>query len=143
MSPTSRNVLLLALGIVSACAGKSTSTDVTPSSSGVITRAEMEQVEHASLYDVVQALRGRWLQTRGPKTLMGRPAEIQVFLDDLRLGGVDALRSLTTDNVASISFIDPVEAGQRWGGKYAQGSIVVATRADAAPSTKRDTTLLR
>jgi len=49
------------------------------------------------------------------------------------MGGVDALRSLKTDNVVSISFVDPVAAGQRWGGKYAQGTIVVTTGADTLP----------
>ena len=99
----------------------------------MITRSEMEQARYASLYEVVQALRGRWLQTRGPKTLLGRPVEVQVLVDDLRMGGVDALRSLKTDNVVSISFVDPVAAGQRWGGKYAQGTIVVTTGIDTLP----------
>jgi hypothetical protein len=49
------------------------------------------------------------------------------------MGGVDALRSLKTDNVVSISFVDPVAAGQRWGGKYGQGTIVVTTHADTLP----------
>lgn len=129
----SRTIVLLALGIVvSACARTSKPNDVArPSSNAsVITRTEMEQARYASLYEVVQSLRGRWLQTRGPKTLLGRPGEVQVFLDDLRMGGVDALRSLKTDNVVNISFVDPVAAGQRWGGKYAQGTIVVTTGAD-------------
>jgi hypothetical protein len=138
MLPHSRKLVPLALGVVlSSCAHGSRSNDATrsssPPSTSVITRAEMEQAQYASLYEVVQALRGRWLQTRGPNTLLGRPVEVQVFLDDLRMGGVDALRSLKTDNVASISFVDPVAAAQRWGGKYAQGTIVVTTRADTLP----------
>lgn len=133
MSPHSRTILLFALGAATACAHNANSSDIAPSSSGPITRAEMEQVRYASLYDVVQALRGRWLLARGPKTLLGPAVEVQVFVDDLRMGGVDALRSLKTDNVVSISFIDPVEAGQRWGGKYSQGSIVVSTYPDGLP----------
>jgi hypothetical protein len=93
----------------------------------------MEQARYASLFDVVQGLRGRWLQSRGPNTLLGRPVEVQVMVDDMRMGGVDALRSLKTDNVVSIAFVDPVAAAQRWGPKFAQGTIVVTTRADGAP----------
>jgi hypothetical protein len=133
--PCFRRIKPLVLCVSWACAGASHSGDVAPSNTSVITRAEMEQVRYASLYEVVRALRGRWLQTRGPQTFMGRPAEVQVFMDDLRLGGVDALRLLTSDNVVSISFIDPVAAGERWGGKFAQGSIVVITSPDAAPRT--------
>jgi len=96
----------------------------------------MDQSEYASLYEVVQALRGRWLRSRGPNTILGKPTEVQVMLDDMRLGGVGTLRSLTRDNVVTIAFVDPVAAAQRWGGKYAQGTIVVTTRADAAPDTE-------
>jgi len=96
----------------------------------------MEQARYASLYEVVQSLRGRWLATRGPKTLLGVPTEVQVLVDDMRMGGVDALRSLKTDNVVSITFVDPVAAAQRWGGKFAQGTIVVTTHADAPPTNE-------
>jgi len=135
MSYLSRTFVGLALsGSLSACAHGS-SGSAQPSQANVITRAEMEQNQYASLYEVVQALRGRWLITRGPTTLLGKPTEVQVMVDDLRLGGVNTLRSLTRDNVVTIAFIDPVTAAQRWGGAHAQGTIVVTTRADAAPDT--------
>jgi hypothetical protein len=126
----------LALGvIVSGCAHGS-ARQAQPAQANLITRAEMEQNEYASLYEVVQALRGRWLQARGPTTILGRPSEVQVMVDDMRLGGVNTLRSLTRDNVVTIAFVDPVTAAQRWGGTHAQGTIVVSTRADAAPDTE-------
>ena len=128
-----RAFVTLALGAIASCS-RGSQPDVRPGpNASVITRDEMEQAQYASLYDVVQSLRGRWLQVRGPNTLLGRPGEVQVFLDDMRMGNVDALRSIKTDNVVSISFVDPVAAGQRWGGKYAQGTIIVSTRADTLP----------
>jgi hypothetical protein len=138
MSSSTRTIVLLAFGaVVSACARNARPNDNTRTApvANVITRAEMDQGRYASLYDVVQALRGRWLQTRGPNTLLGRPVEVQVFVDDMRMGSVDALRSLNTDNVVSISFVDPVAAGRRWGGKYAQGTIIVSTHADSTPQS--------
>lgn len=131
-----RALVLLAFGAIAlACARGPQPNDIsrTSSNASVISRTEMEHARYASLYEVVQSLRGRWLQTRGPKTLLGQPGEVQVLVDDLRMGGVDALRSLKTDNVVSISFVDPVAAGQRWGGKYAQGTIVVTTGVDTLP----------
>jgi len=134
MSSPSRTLLWFAVcAVVSACAHGTTRKNGERPSANLITRAEMEQARYASLYDVVQALRGRWLQSRGPNTLLGRPVEVQVMVDDMRMGGVESLRSLKTDNVVSVQFVDPVAAGQRWGGKYAQGTIVVTTRADAVP----------
>jgi len=136
MAFLSRTLVGLALGgMVAGCAhGSARGTQ--KSQANVITRAEMDQSEYASLYEVVQALRGRWLRSRGPNTILGKPTEVQVMLDDMRLGGVGTLRSLTRDNVVTIAFVDPVAAAQRWGGKYAQGTIVVTTRADAAPDTE-------
>ena len=136
MSILSRTLTRLGLvGVVAACAhGPAQSRP--PSDANVITRAEMERTEYASLYEVVQALRGRWLRSRGPSTILGRQTEVQVMVDDMRLGGVNTLRSLTRDNVVTIAFVDPVTAAQRWCGKYAQGTIVVTTHADAAPDTE-------
>jgi hypothetical protein len=136
MPPTFRTLSLFALGAaIAACAGRQTPDGGTGrrSASGPITRAEMDAARYASLYDVVLALRGHWLQGRGPSTITGRPAEIQVIVDEIRMGGVEALRAIQSDNVVSIAFVDPVAATQRWGGSHAQGTIVVTMRADAAP----------
>ena len=136
MSPLPRLLTRLALAVtVSGCAHGS-APGAQRAKADLITRAEMEQNEYASLYEVVQALRGRWLQGRGPTTILGRQNEVQVMVDDMRLGGVNSLRSLTRDNVVTIAFVDPVTAAQRWGGKYAQGTIVVTTHADAAPDAE-------
>jgi hypothetical protein len=136
MSILSRTFTGLAVGaVISGCAHGAPS-GAQPTQSNVITRAEMERNQYASLYEVVQALRGRWLRERGPTTLLGKPNEVQVMVDDMRLGGVNTLRSLTRENVVTIAFVDPVAAAQRWGGKYAQGTIVVTTHADAAPDTE-------
>ena|SRR5687768_13151655 len=131
-----RTIRLFVLGaVVAACAGRR-AADGGPerqSASGPITRAEMDAARYGSLYDIVLALRGQWLQGRGPSTITGRPTEIQVIVDEIRMGGVESLRAMQSDNVVSIAFVDPVAAAQRWGGSHAQGTIVVTMRADAAP----------
>ena len=127
MSTLPRVLAGLAFAVtVSGCAHGS-ARNAQRSQADLITRAEMERNEYASLYEV---------QARGPTTILGRQSEVQVIVDDMRLGGVSTLRSLTRDNVVTIAFVDPVTAAQRWGGKYAQGTIVVTTHADAAPDTE-------
>lgn len=135
MSRVIRTISLLGLGLaLASCAGRKNPGKAQSSGgSGAITRAEMEKVRYSSLYEVVQALRARWLQSRGPTTFLSRPTEVQVMVDEMRMGGIDALRGLRTDNVVSIAFFDPVTAAQRWGGKHAQGTILVTTRADGVP----------
>jgi len=127
--------LLLFVGTLTSCAARGSRDQASPrrSASGPISRAELESARYATLYDAVLALRGQWLQRRGPSTLIGRPAEIQVIAGEIKMGGVDALRAMGSDNVVSVAFVDPVTAAQRWGGSHAQGAIVVTMHADAAP----------
>ena len=117
------------------CAARSADTGSAArrSASGPIGRDELESARYASLYDAVLALRGQWLQRRGPSTLVSRPVEIQVIAGEIKMGGVQTLRTMTSDNVVSIAYVDPLTAAQRWGGSHAQGAIVVTMRADAAP----------
>lgn len=119
--------------IVVACAQSAGRSETARSSPNLITRAELESARYATLYDAVLALRGRWLRVRGTSTFLGQPVQVQVMVDDMRMGGVNALRALTSDNVVTIAFIDPVTAAQRWGGSHSQGAIVVSTHADGAP----------
>ena len=139
MSPSLRVIGLFSLGLTLAACAARRPEDPTPvrrSASGPITRAELEATHYASLYDAVLALRGQWLQRRGPSTLVSRPVEIQVIAGDIRMGGVESLRRMSSDNVVSIAFVDPVTAAHRWGGSHAQGAIVVAMQADAAPTAE-------
>jgi len=94
----------------------------------VITALEISRTNYSNLYDVVQALRTRWLLSRGPDTILGKQGEVQVHLDDVRLGGVQSLRNLSPVGVAYIQWFDPTSAAQRWGLGYGQGAIYVSTR---------------
>ena len=102
MSTLTRLLARLALGVIVSGCTHGSARHAQRAQADLITRAEMERNEYASLYEVVQALRGQWLRTRGPTTILGRPSEVQVMVDDMRLGGVTTLRSLTRDNVDAI-----------------------------------------
>jgi hypothetical protein len=94
----------------------------------------MQRVQFNNLYDMVQALRFRWLQTRGPDSINMAPGQVQVRLDDTQLGGVESLRNIAPAGVTSISWVDPTTAAARWGMGYGHGAIVVSTR--RAPAKK-------
>jgi hypothetical protein len=49
-----------------------------------------------------------------------------VRLDDSPLGGIAALRQVTSVGIASIRFVDGVTAAGRWGGAYVNGAILIA-----------------
>ena len=96
--------------------------------SSLITFEEMQQRgPFSSLYDLVQKLRPRWLQSQGPDTFMGQPGQVQVHMDGNRLGGVDALRGLGAHGVTSIQWMAPIDAAARFGLDHGHGAIIIST----------------
>ena len=134
LGPHSLGILAaLVLGALTPACGGSRRTDGSaparePRRSGLITEAEIARRDWSDVYEVVLTLRGNWLHDRGPDTISGRPAEIQVHLNTFRLGGVGALRGMSAVNVRAIEWVPPNEAAGRWGLGYNHGAIVVWTQ---------------
>ena len=109
-----------------------------------ITMAEIDAQDFRTAYDVVQRLRPTWLTKRastptrigvrvdasgGVQTEAG--SGIVVYLDNTRLGGVDALRDITVGGVGSIQYMDAAKATASLpgiGSSSVSGAIVVHTR---------------
>ena len=75
-----------------------------------------------SAYDAVEALRPSWLNLRGPA------GAVQVYVDDIHLGGLEALRTIRIPSVQLIRHLDGIQATARYGRGHDQGVIVVTTR---------------
>jgi hypothetical protein len=119
-------VLLLVLG---ACAsGGKTATPATRPRPDLITLEELRGGHWRSAYEAVSSLRARWLQSRGTDTFLGKPGEVQVHVDDVRVGGVNALREIQVIDIAYMQFFDPTSASARWGLDHSHGAIYVSTR---------------
>jgi hypothetical protein len=93
----------------------------------LITAEELTHGQWANAYDAVRALRPQWLNFKGADTFLGEQSEVQVRLDDSPLGGIAALRQVTSVGIASIRFVDGVTAAGRWGGAYVNGAILIST----------------
>jgi hypothetical protein len=98
------------------------------SAADLITREEIDRGHWQSAYELIEALRPRWLHAHGPDSILGETSDVQVHIDENRLGGVNALRGIATTGITSIRFIDPVTAAARWGGDHANGAIVISTK---------------
>ena len=96
--------------------------------SDMITSEQIRAAGQNNLFDVVQAIRPTWLRPRSPNSFQN-PGQVRVYLDDVRVGTVDALRSIPAQNVTYIQWFDPISASARWGLDHEQGAIVVSTRA--------------
>jgi hypothetical protein len=137
------NMLALSLTVVAACASggagrgaghpgaDSTATAPRPrprrGGSDLITLEEIRAAQWTNAYDMIEALHPRWLHVHGPDSILGETADVQVRVDNMRLGGPETLRSISLIRVSRIEFVDPITAASRWGGSHANGAIVITT----------------
>ena len=120
--------LLLFLAIACSSAGGKPGTRPPAPRSDLITAEELRSGQFRNAYEAVSNLRARWLQSRGTDTFLGKPGEVQVHLDDVRLGGVTSLREIPVIDIAYMQFFDPASASARWGLDHSHGAIYVSTR---------------
>lgn len=127
-----------------ACASSSTGSSSEASSStgsrstrspDVITAAELQGVGAGNAYDIVARLRPNWLRTpTTPSQISGGVVSIPsivVYLDEIRLGGVENLRSVTSAQIRSIRFLSATRAPtvlRDIGNDPIAGAIVVDTK---------------
>jgi hypothetical protein len=90
-----------------------------------MTAEEIRSTQYTNMFDVIQALRGNWLRRKGDISLTGTQAQIQVYIDNQRVGGPEELRTLVPINVALVRYYDPQAASSRWGLDHTQGAIYV------------------
>jgi hypothetical protein len=120
--------LLLLTGVLLASAACA-STGTTPGAAGRPDLLMEDQIRHQSFstaYDAVLALRPTWLRTRGVDSFRN-PGQIQVYLDNMRMGGVQSLTQIPAVTVSYIRWYDGVDAAGRWGLDHGNGVIFVST----------------
>jgi hypothetical protein len=107
--------------------------------------------ETDNAYQAVALLRPEWLQIRGSQSLApgidpvvvsgtsravrvsgstpltSEVGKIQVYVDDVNIGGIEALRSIEVSNISDIYFFDAAEATLRWGTGNPHGAILIIT----------------
>jgi hypothetical protein len=77
-------------------------------------------------FEAVQNLRPEWLITRGSHIIGEQPDDqIEVYLDDLLLGGTARLKDVTTQNIHSMHFLDAAAATYRFGAGHSHGVILI------------------
>lgn len=111
-----------------------------------IGRSEIRGTDASDVYALIQSIRPEWLRDRGvqswSESARGHGDEegvsvtpgrdrILVYLDDLRLGGVDELRSIAPTDIDHLQFIGPREATYRYGTGHSHGVILLSTAPDA------------
>lgn len=94
--------LLLCVAIVG-CA--STGDPRTSGSTTLLTYEEMADAPASNVYEIVDRLRPRWLQVRGPLSLDGQ-SQILVYLNQTYLGGPGILQEFDLEQIQRIRYLD-------------------------------------
>jgi len=89
-----------------------------------LSREEMLKEHFTNVYDAVASLRSAWLTVRGTDSFR-QTSQIWVYYDENRLGGVDEMRSVLVNSVASLRHYNGVDATMRWGVGHSAGAIQI------------------
>lgn len=94
----------------------------------LITREEIAASGATNLYEVVQRLRPAWMRGTSASNLRGGGTSVVVYQGNTPLGGLEALRQLTTGYAASLRYLEGTEASNTLpglGSRRVAGAIVV------------------
>ena len=94
--------------------------------SDLIVEEQLRGNSYTSVYDAVVALRPNWLRTRGTDSFRA-PTEIQVYIDNVRVGGTGNLQQIAAISAYYVQYYDGLEASARWGLGHGAGVIYVST----------------
>lgn len=99
----------------------------------LITKADIDATPAGNAYDLVNRLRPQWLRPTGIGSVSGGTATsygIVVFLDNVRMGGLESLRSMDAGSIMSIRYMTAERAASLpgIGRDPVAGAIVVSTR---------------
>jgi hypothetical protein len=103
----------------------------------VITREELQRSaqKDLDLFQAVRSLRPRFFEGRpGARSLGGSRAEpIVVYVGHVRLGGIDALKTVPVSDVEEVRYLDPTQAESEFGSLARGGAIVVKLHKESEP----------
>ncbi|HUR92329.1 MAG TPA: hypothetical protein VMY38_06615 [Gemmatimonadaceae bacterium] len=133
-------VLLVSLSAVPATAGAQARPRVDRSK---ITAEQIAARPASNVHDLIRSLRSNWFHVRGSATMQSRDAVdpysgkavtvplepvIVVYVDGIRFGVDENLKSMPTTDIALIERLDAVTATQRFGTNHEHGAIVITMR---------------
>ena len=80
-------------------------------------------------YDLISQLRPEFLRSRGPSSLRSTaPVTAAVYVDDIRFGELDSLKTLSADQIYSIHYVGASDATTRFGTDHFGGAILITTK---------------
>ena len=77
-------------------------------------------------FALLSATRPSWLRVRGASS-MYRPEMIQVYVNGMRAGSIQSLRSIQANTIVRVEHLDGARATERFGADHGAGAILLTT----------------
>ncbi len=80
-------------------------------------------------YELIKILRPNWLRGRGVRSVKySMAASPIVYVDDIRIGEIDNLESISAEHIVEIRYLGASDASIRLGRNHAGGAILITMR---------------
>jgi hypothetical protein len=121
--------VLVALALLAGCATGGEQHERAPrQQQDLLTEAQIHPSTYQNAFEVVQSLRPSWLRERARSIGNPEGAEVVVYLDGVRMGGIGALRQVRVHSISTMQFMTASDATTRFGTGHAGGAILILTR---------------
>ena len=120
-------VLAPAALILAVSCSTASQTESASSPQDVLMAEDLAKSGENNLLYALERLRPNWIRPRGAVSFRGANPVI-VYVDGLRMGGVDYLEIVMINQVESVRFVDAADAATRWGLNVVGGVIEVSTK---------------
>jgi hypothetical protein len=101
-----------------------------PRERSIITAEELMATHVSNLYQAIQQIRPEFLHDRGYSSIQSPRVQLPVvYVDNIPMGDIDFLQSMSTADVAEVRKLSAEEATTRWGTGHVGGAILVTTHA--------------
>jgi hypothetical protein len=119
------SLVILCLPLGCASPGEAGQGGAASRSSNAISEEELQEVFVPDLYQAVERLRPRWLQSRGSRSFTGN-TEIAVVQDGIYVGDIEQLRAMQTVGVVRLEYLDAATAAAQIAGVVGRDRVIEA-----------------
>jgi hypothetical protein len=94
----------------------------------IIMGSEIREASVGNAMEAVRLFHPEWLVLRGQEDFYDPEGDnIRVYLDEIRIGGIDDLAGIDANTIDYIRFFDSQRATARWGTGHPHGAIQIVT----------------
>jgi hypothetical protein len=122
-------LLLITGSCATAGTGSGTSEEGQAQSRNVLVKADLEGMDHLSVYQALRRLKPQWIRNRGQAVITDPGREsLRVYMNGAPYGRAASLTQIQIRNVEEIQFLDSRRATLRFGTDHTLGAILIKTR---------------